>query len=161
MGNRLILFFLGLIGSHFLGSCGEEQGCTDPRSDYYSPTAEMNDGSCREDEMKAKFVGTWTFVRADSVSYTATISPSQSGGDFKVFFNSDLGYSAQNVFIQPALFINKDVARVVFWDVSGAGNGSIDSMVMVKTGQNQADLFCYLKGFSFVPNGPQKHSGNR
>jgi len=161
MASRLLCFFFGILCIHILGGCGEEQGCTDPRSDFYSPTAEMNDGSCREDEMEAKFTGTWTFIRADSVSYTASILPSESGGDFKVFFSSDLGYSAQNVFLQPALFINKDIARVLFWDVSGAGNGSIDSMVMVKTGTNEADLFCYLKGFTFVPNGPQKHTGIR
>lgn len=160
MGVRF-LYLLVFCGLFFIHGCGEEQGCTDPRSDFYVPTAEMDNGACMEEEMEAKFTGTWTFMREDSVFYTASITPSESGGDYKVFFSSDLGYSAQNVSLQPALFIDRDKAKVMFWDVSGAGNGTLDSMVMVKTGPDQANLFCYFKGFSFVPNGLQKHTGNR
>jgi hypothetical protein len=157
----LNLFFFGVLLAQWVSGCGEEQGCTDPRSDFYVPTAEMDNGSCQEGLMEAKFVGTWTFMRPDSVFYSATITASESGGDFKVFFASDLGYAAQNVNIQPALWVNRDVAKVLFWDVSGAGNGSLDSMIMIKTGPDQADLYCYLKGFAFLPNGLQKHIGSR
>ena len=160
MGSRFLSLILFACMILWVG-CGEEQGCTDPRSDYYVSTTEMDNGSCREAEMESKFTGTWTFMRADSVYYTASITPSESGGDFKVFFSSDLGYSQQNVNIQPAMLINRDAARVLFWDVSGAGNGTLDSMVMVKVGPDQAELFCYFKGFAFIPNGLQKHIGNR
>jgi hypothetical protein len=159
--RSFILFFFGVLLTQVFQGCGEERGCTDPRSDFYVPTAEMDDGSCQESIMEAKFVGTWTFMRPDSVYYTATITPSESGGDFKVFFMSNLGYAAQNVNIQPAMWVNREVAKVLFWDVSGAGNGSLDSMIMVKTGPDQADLYCYLKGFAFIPNGLQKHTGIR
>lgn len=161
MKAHLLGLVLGVFCLGFGLGCGEEQGCTDPRSDFYVPTAEMDDGSCREDEMKAKFTGTWTFMRPDSVFYSAVITPSNSGGDYKIFFSSDLGYAAQNVSIQPGLFIDRDVAKIQFWDVSGAGNGSFDSLVMKKTGSDAAELYCYFKGFAFIPNGSQKHVGTR
>ena len=41
-----IFFLLLILGSLFIVSCGDKEGCTDPSSENYDPDAIFDDGSC-------------------------------------------------------------------------------------------------------------------